>query len=200
MNDTIDQNNQQKDNVNDKLNDNVNDRVYRIYCDGIFDLFHFGHAESFEQAKKAFPNVHVIVGVMSDSDTIKNKGITVMNQEERAKSVSHCKWVDEVIMCPPWIADQAFLDKYQIDFVAHDVMSYPTGSPNDVHKYVKETGRFLETQRAKDISTSELITRIIKNYNMYVDRNLKRGINGKDLNISFVKKCTMWIKRRFKND
>jgi choline-phosphate cytidylyltransferase len=154
----------------------MQDKQIRIYCDGVFDLFHFGHARSFEQAKKSFPNVYILVGVMSDIDTMKNKGLFVMNENERAESVSHCKWVDEVIKCPPWVLDQEFLDKYQIDYVAHDVLSYPTGSPNDVHKFVKDKNQFMETQRTQDISTSGLISRIVENSDLYLLRNIKRGV------------------------
>jgi choline-phosphate cytidylyltransferase len=34
------------------------------------------------------------------------------------------RWVDEVIPDAPWVVDEEFLDKHNVDFVAHDSLPY----------------------------------------------------------------------------
>ena len=126
-------------------------------------------------------------GVCTDADTLYHKGKTVMPQKERIESVRQCRWVDEVIENTPWVPTVAFLDEHEIDFVAHDAIPYASEDSEDVYAEVKNAGRFAETQRTEGVSTSDLILRIIRDYNEYVVRNLERGYNRKDLKISLIK-------------
>lgn len=164
-------------------------RPVRLYADGIFDLFHFGHARALEQAKKSFPNSHLIVGCCSDAVTHQYKGKTVMTESERYESLRHCKWVDEVVTDAPWVINQQFLDKHKVDYVTHDALPYSdaSGQANDVYDFVKKQGKFKETKRTEGISTSDIILRVIKNYNEYVLRNLARGYSRKDLGVSLMR-------------
>ncbi|KAL0444444.1 UNVERIFIED_CONTAM: Choline-phosphate cytidylyltransferase 2 [Sesamum latifolium] len=176
------------------------DRPVRVYADGIYDLFHFGHARSLEQAKKLFPNTYLLVGCCNDEVTHKFKGKTVMTEAERYESLRHCKWVDEVIPDAPWVINQEFLDKHRIDYVAHDSLPYAdaSGAGNDVYEFVKAVGRFKETKRTDGISTSDIIMRIVKDYNQYVMRNLDRGYSRKELNLSYVKEKRLRVNMRLK--
>jgi cytidyltransferase-like protein len=125
--------------------------------------------------------------VCSDEETHKRKGKTVMTDDERYESVRHCKWVDQVIPDAPWFVNQDFLDQYKIDYVAHDAEPYQSSESGDVYAFAKAQGRFLPTQRTGGISTSDLITRIVRDYDAYLRRNLERGVSAKELNISFLK-------------
>ncbi|KAI8987637.1 hypothetical protein BDF20DRAFT_851347 [Mycotypha africana] len=178
-----------------KINPPPIGRPVRMYCDGIYDMFHFGHAKALEQAKKAFPNVYLMVGVCSDAETHKRKGKTVMNEAERYESVRHCKWVDKVIEDAPWFVDQDFLDRHEIDYVAHDAEPYQSKESGDVYAFVKDQGRFFPTERTDGISTSDLITRIVRDYDAYLRRNLERGVTAKELNISFLKERRIKTKK-----
>jgi len=147
------------DPVGFKTNPPPSGRAVRIYADGVFDLFHIGHMRQLQQAKTAFDEVHLIVGVTGNAETHKRKGLTVLSATERAESVRHCKWVDEVIEDCPWIVTAEFLEQHNIDYVAHDDLPYGADEGDDIYGPIKEKGMFLVTQRTEGLSTTGIITK-----------------------------------------
>lgn len=93
-----------------------------------------------------------------------------------------------VITDAPWVIDSAFLAAHRIDYVAHDAAPYAAAdSTDDVYAALKAAGRFLPTQRTERVSSNDLILRIIRDYDGFVRRNLKRGFSRRDMNVSFLK-------------
>ncbi|EIW56563.1 uncharacterized protein TRAVEDRAFT_65724 [Trametes versicolor FP-101664 SS1] len=169
-----------------RINEPPADRPVRIYADGVYDLFHFGHALQLRQAKLAFPapegapphvisGVHLLVGVNSDEQCAEHKNLPIMTHAERCESVRHCRWVDEVCPEAPWVIDAAFIEKYQIDYVAHDEDPYASTGHDDVYAFAKGQGKFLPTRRTPGVSTSELLERIVSGYrHRLFDKKLAR--------------------------
>nr|KAJ3420045.1 hypothetical protein HK105_006179 [Polyrhizophydium stewartii] len=103
----------------------------------------------------------LVVGVHSDAEIERNKGPTVMREDERYAAVRACKWVDEVVEDAPYLTRVEFLDKYDCDFCVHgdDVTTMADGS--DCYHEVKAAGRYRECKRTEGISTTDLVERML---------------------------------------
>lgn len=131
----------------------------RIWVDGCFDMMHFGHANALRQAKQL--GDYLIVGVHSDESILKNKGPTVMKEQERYKAVRACKWVDEVVEDAPYVTSLEWMDRYQADFCVHGDDLVLSADGSDCYAAVKEADRFKVVKRTKGVSTTDLVGRML---------------------------------------
>ena len=65
----------------------------------------------------------------------------------RCEAARHCRWVDEIVSDAPWVIDADFLEKWQIDYVAHDEDPYASEGHDDVYSFTKSQGMFLFSPR-----------------------------------------------------
>eukprot|EP00249_Psilotum_nudum_P036844 c8865_g3_i1 orf=471-1772(-) len=135
----------------------------RVYMDGCFDLMHYGHANALRQAKAL--GDELVVGVVSDSEIIANKGPPVMSLDERIVMVSAIKWVDEVIPDAPYAINEEFMRKlfkeYSIDYIIHgdDPCLTPDGS--DAYELAKQVGRYKQIKRTQGVSSTDIVGRML---------------------------------------
>lgn len=122
------------------------------------------------------------MGVTEDNDTLKAKGPTVMSGAERAEVVRACKYVDQVIEdCPPVLLPQ-FLEDHQIDYFAHSDEALPDGFA-DPYDFVKKKGKSLVIPRTTGVSSTGIVTRILRDREKYIERQLRRGLSLEELNL-----------------
>jgi ethanolamine-phosphate cytidylyltransferase len=131
----------------------------RVWANGCFDVFHFGHANFLRQAKVM--GDYLIAGVHGDLDIAKNKAHPVMGENERAKIISAVKWVDEVQTGIPYGDVLKTLNEHACEFCVHGDDIAQDASGCDIYSECKENGMFRECKRTEGISTTSIIDRIL---------------------------------------
>ena len=90
-----------------------------IFCDGVFDMFHYGHINHFKQIKDLYPESYLIVGVLSDKLATDYKRKPILNEFKRAELVKSCRYVNKVTCDFPLIMTENFIKENNIDLVVH---------------------------------------------------------------------------------
>ena len=119
----------------------------------------------------------LVVGVHSDAEIAKNKGPTVMKEEERYAAVESCKWVDQVVRDAPYFTSVEMLDKYNCDYCVHGDDITTTADGTDCYKEVKEAGRYMECKRTIGVSTTEIVGRMLLMTKDHHERNRSESVS-----------------------
>ena len=139
-------------------------RPLRIWMDGAFDMFHYGHVNAFRQGRAL--GTHLVVGVNDDKSITQCKGVPpIMNDAERLAAVKACRFVDEVVPNVPYVMSDDYvrwvIKTYQIDLVVHgDDPCIVDG--RDVYESAQALGKYKTIPRTEGISTTDITNRLLQ--------------------------------------
>ena len=174
-----------------------------VYIGGDFDLFHVGHIDMLEAARKE--GTFLYVGVYDDEEVgrLQGVGFPVMGLFERVLNVLACKWVDEVVMGVKRSVSQDMMKTLNITAVIDSeeserqrILKKPTQQPNgsaDAEKggglttgglggyeEAKQAGVYRVIELTRDLTTMDVVDRILENKDKYERRNSKRSSQEKN--------------------
>ena len=133
-----------------------------VYVDGVFDLTHDGHFKLFKNAKALGDTL--IVGVLSDIECENYKRKPILTAEERRANILHSQFVNKVIINVPNVVTKEFIDKHNIDIVAHAHKLEEDEYYHYQYAVPKQLNIFKRLDYTDSISTTDIIKRIINNY------------------------------------
>lgn len=139
---------------------------------GAFDLFHVGHLDFLEQAKKK--GDYLIVGLHTDPvvNAYKGSNYPIMNLHERVLSVLACKYVNEVVIGAPYCVDKNLMEHFNVSIVCHGQthISFENGTI-DPYEEPKKQGKFKLLDSGNQMTTEHIVARIINHRIEFENRN-----------------------------
>ncbi|CDK28718.1 unnamed protein product [Kuraishia capsulata CBS 1993] len=118
-----------------------------------------GHAGAMLQARQLGKELYV--GVHSDEEILENKGPVVMHLAERVIAVQGCKWCTECVPNAPYVTDPDFMKAHGCNYVVHGDDITTDANGEDCYRVVKDLGMFLVVKRTPNISTTDLVGRML---------------------------------------
>jgi len=147
-----------------------------VYMDGAWDMFHAGHAQILEKARKL--GDYLIVGVYNDSIVNQKYGqnFPIMNLNERVLSVLGCKFVDDVLIDAPWNVSDEMIQSLNICAVARG-SNRNSGSrkpASDGYSAPRSADIFHTIESPSILSVSAIVERIQRNRARYEAKYAKK--------------------------
>lgn len=133
----------------------------RVYVDGVFDMFHMGHLQSFRKCRALVDDPWLVVGIVTDEDAASYKRLPIISHKHRVELIGALREVDEIIENPPLVVDENFIQQHRIDLVAHgfkDELDFQR--QKEFFKVPIALGKFKTIAYSDEISTTEIIHRV----------------------------------------
>lgn len=149
-----------------------------VYIDGAFDLFHVGHVEILKAARQE--GDFLLVGVHTDEDVTNRRGahLPIMELHERALSVLACRYTDEVIIGAPSVITEDLLTTFNISMVVrgsmHEISDRNAASESERYLVPSSKNCLKYLTSPSNMTSAELIQRIVKNREQFEDRQAKK--------------------------
>ena len=142
---------------------NININKKNGYIDMVGDLFHYGHVR---QIKRVYDlGYNVIIGIHSDKTVESYKRIPIMNMNERIEVIDSCKYVYKIIPDAPLIITKEYMNLHNIDMVFHGHSKEEHDTYANMYNIPSQLGKFTRTDYTKNVSTTNIINRIINKKN-----------------------------------
>jgi glycerol-3-phosphate cytidylyltransferase-like family protein len=104
---------------------------------------------------------YLCAGVNSDSDILKTKGPSIMNDKERCEIVRHCKFIDDVLPKSPYTPTLDTLKQVNCDYFAHGDDPCIDSEGVDITTKFIEHNAFKGFARTPGVSTTTLTAKLL---------------------------------------
>ena len=138
-----------------------------VYINGGFDMFHAGHAAILEKARSL--GDYLLVGVFNDGVCNHYRGGShpVLNLNERVLSVLACKYVDDVIIDPPYCITQEMIAALNISAVVTGEITESRADlveeERNIYRVAEERGILHVIESGSNMSMGSVLSRIREN-------------------------------------
>jgi len=143
-----------------------------VYCCGDFDMLHVGHVNWLKKIRKL--GDFLLVGTYSDEAVKSYKGAKwpVMSLHERILNLLSIKYVDDVIIGAPLTISRDMLTVMNIKVVAVTPEDFANRKP--YYYAAQERGVLKTVEMDNKFSVDDLVTRVLDNSALYIQRNQKK--------------------------
>ena len=127
-------------------------------------MFHAGHVSILRQAQSL--GDYLLVGVFNDGILNSHRGSNhpIMNLNERVLSVLSCRWVDDVVIDPPWCVTEEMIKALGISVVVNGTTT-ETGLRSEERDFrgALDLGIYKKLQSESNLTVATILDRIEDN-------------------------------------